>query len=138
MTGLLFDLSIPSNMQRAPGVQTGRAVDAADQPDHSARASNDHAVDAERASSRSDANGVRRARGSEIPRIDALRIVQPKPGPFTEVQDGKVVRTYYLAEVSTQSWLFVFSDGEERQAPGWIDRYVSDGLHLATIVEVRA
>jgi len=138
----LFDLHQSTPMQRAPEVQTGRAVDAADQPDHLLRASSDHAVDAERASSRSVADGVRRAGASEIaPSSDVLRVIVHKAGPFTEVREGKLTgRQFCALELTDGSIVIEYTDDHSRlPAPPTLSSfYISDGLHYGMLKEVRA
>ncbi len=122
-----------SPMHKGAG-ETGRPVDAGD-AHHPVRASSDHAVDAERASSGSVADGVRRACGSQIP----LRIVQHKTRPFRELKGGQLTgRSFRFVELQDHSIWYVFDDGSRVPAPALIVLQIEDGLRNGMYVEVTA
>jgi hypothetical protein len=134
----LFDIQ----MQKGAG-ETGRPVDAGDahQP---VRASSDHAVDAERASSRSAADGVRRAPGSEIP-LKIVRIITAKGGAFRELgrdDEGTVCptgREFFLIELEDGTILREFSDGSiEPPTVATTSVLINDAIRHGVFVEVRS
>lgn len=139
----LFDQPV-TPIQKGAGTETGRPVDAGDA--HSQlRASSDHAVDAECASSRSDANGVRRASGSQIPQHFVIRTITHKSGGFRELRkdaEGKVIgvtgREFRILETPT-GYLREWNDGVIDAAPVAVGPiYIADGLRFKTLVEVPA
>ncbi len=119
--------------------ETGRPVDAGD-AHHPVRASSDHAVDAERASSGSATDGVRRACGGQIPLSpDVLRAVQHKTGRFIEVREGGPTgRKFRFVELQDHSIWYVFDDGSRVPAPALIVLQIEDGIQNGMYVEVTA
>jgi hypothetical protein len=129
-------------MQKGAGIETGRPVDAGD-AHSSVRASSDHAVETSpQGSSRSVANDVRRARGSEIPLFDpdVLRIIEPKAGPHIEVRNGeRTGREYQILELQDGRFVWRYTDNGERVAAsaGCTRTLIDDLIHAGVFVEVR-
>jgi hypothetical protein len=124
-----------TEMQRGASAMTGRPIDVGD-AHQEVRASSGHASDAERASSRPEANGVRRASGSEIPHY-VLRILTHKSGDFTELKDGsKTDRTFRILQLRDGRYQRQWNDGSIDDAPFVTDSYVSEGLRNGMLVEV--
>lgn len=119
--------------------ETGRPIDVGDahQP---VRASSDHAVDAECAPGGSAIDGVRRARGSEIPPLssDVKRIITHKIGLFTQLLGGKPTgREFRLIELYDGSTFAEFTDGE-REAVDQISyqSWITLGFRNGSLIEV--
>lgn len=114
-----------AKMQKGAGA-TGRPVDAGDAQQGS-RASSDHAVIPPPQGVSGEcqnigatvANGVRRARGSEIPHFeidpDVRRVIQHKAGPLLELVDGKPTgREFQILELRDGSYVQRFTDDGSR------------------------
>jgi hypothetical protein len=83
---------------------------------------------------------VRKCEQSHNDRSDVLRVIQLKPGPWTELQDGKLTgRTWQAVELTSGQWLKEWDDGvREPIPPGLSPVFIADGLDVGTLVEVPA
>jgi hypothetical protein len=69
------------------------------------------------------------------------RILQPKPGPFLELQNGQPTgREYQLIQLIDGRFFWQFTDnGERRKAPnGYSTIFIDDAIRYGTLVEVSA
>lgn len=133
----LFD----NPMQKGAGIETSRPVDAGD-AHHRVRASTDHAVETPpQGSSRSAADGVRRAGGSEIPHFadgsSILRIVTHRYGPFLYLLDGGFEPREYRVVVFEDGRVFdEFLDTKERVKSRFSREEVEQGIEAEKFREV--
>jgi hypothetical protein len=145
VTGLLFDLQPITPMQKGAG-SAGRPVDAGDAHLRS-RASTDHAVipppqevSGERQGiGATDADGVRRARGSEIPLSpDVLRRIEHKRGPFRWLvdTDPNHPREHYVVQLRDGSYLVEMIDNGERVPLNWPEDTIEANLRKGIWREV--
>jgi hypothetical protein len=125
-------------MQRGAG-SAGRPVDAGD-AQSGTRASTDHAVvPPPQGDSGSEANGVRRARGSEIPRPDVLRTIEHKKGPFRWLVDTDPAkpREHVIVQLHDGRYFVEMTDNGERVPLNWSEDSIEANLRSGVWV-VRA
>ena len=127
-------------MQKGAGIEIGRPVDAGD-AHSSVRASSDYAVEAPpQGSSRSAADDVRRARGSEIPQFEdgsALnRIFTHRYGTFLHLRHEAEPREYRVIELVDGRLFDEFLDDGERRVSRFSHDELEQGLREVKFREV--
>jgi hypothetical protein len=70
---------------------------------------------------------------------DVRRVIQLRPGPWTELQDGKLTgRTWQAVELTSGQWVKEWNDGvREAIPPGLSPVFIADGLKFGTLAEVQ-